>query len=264
LPWRPSSARLALILAFGIAGVMLATRLHGLLDDPLLSVYSVLTISVTALVMYLAFAKYRDPAVGAPPRVWQPRVSCLVAVKNEYEVIDRCIESLLASHYPDLEVIVVDDASTDGTRERLIELERAHERLRLFLLPESVKKKKALAHGLQYASGEILLFTDSDCVLAPDAVERVVDAFAARPDVGAVSGDVRALNGDRNFLTKMQDAWYDGQFSIWKAGESVFGAVTCISGPLAAFRREAVYNYFPAWARTRSSARSFRSRPIGS
>ncbi len=56
------------------------------------------------------------------------------------------------------------------------------------------------------------------------------------------------MNGERNFLTKTQDTWYDGQFSIWKAAESVYGAVTCISGPLAAFRREAVYNYFPAWA----------------
>jgi len=192
--------------------------------------------------------KYQDLTPDAPTRAWQPRVSCLVAVKNEYEVIDRCIASLLATGYPDVEVIVVDDASTDGTRDRLIELEREHQPLRLLLLPESVKKKKALTHGMKYATGEILLFTDSDCVLAPDAVERVVDAFAARPDVGAVSGDVRALNGDRNFLTKMQDAWYDGQFPIWKAAESAFGAVTCNSGPLAAFRREAVDNFFPAWA----------------
>jgi cellulose synthase/poly-beta-1,6-N-acetylglucosamine synthase-like glycosyltransferase len=161
-------------------------------------------------------------------------------------VIDRCISSLLASTYPHIEVIVVDDGSTDGTTDRLIELDREHERLRVLLLPESVKKKKALVEGLKHATGEILLFTDSDCVLADDAVERVVSAFAAQPDVGAVSGDARALNGDRNVLTKMQDAWYDGQFSIWKAGESVYGAVTCISGPLAAFRREAVWNFFPA------------------
>jgi hypothetical protein len=167
----PTVARGALVLAFGLAAVLLATRLHGLLHDPLLSLYSVLTISVTALVMYLAFARYRDPALGRPNSPWQPRVSCLVAVKNEYEVIDRCIASLLDTGYPNLEVIVVDDASTDGTRERLIELEREHERLRLLLLPESVKKKRALVHGLKYATGEILLFTDSDCVLAPDAVD---------------------------------------------------------------------------------------------
>ncbi len=163
----PTVAGAALVLAFGLVGALLATRLHGLLHDPLLSLYSVLTISVTALVMYLAFAKYRDPALDRPNSAWQPRVSCLVAVKNEYDVIGRCIASLLDTGYPDLEVIVIDDASTDGTRERLIGLEREHEQLRLLLLPESVKKKRALVHGLKHATGEILLFTDSDCVLAP-------------------------------------------------------------------------------------------------
>jgi hypothetical protein len=79
-----ATARAALVLAFLLAGILLVTRLQGLLHDPLLSTYSVLTISVTALVMYLAFARYRDPAVDAPARGWQPRVSCLVAVKNEY------------------------------------------------------------------------------------------------------------------------------------------------------------------------------------
>jgi hypothetical protein len=68
-------SRAALTSAFALAGAVLATRLHGLLGDPLLGVYSVLTISVTALLMYLAFARYRDPAVDTPRRAWQPRVS---------------------------------------------------------------------------------------------------------------------------------------------------------------------------------------------
>jgi len=245
---KPWEARLALASAMALAGALLASRFDRLLQDPLFTSYSVLTICLTTLVIYLACTKYRDPTLDVPARAWQPRVSCLVAVKNERGVIDRCIASLLGARYPDIEVIVVDDASTDGTRERLIELQGEHPQLRLLLLPTSVKKKRALTEAMSYATGEILLFTDSDCVIAPDAVDRVVAAFAARPDVGAVSGDVGALNGDRNFLTKMQDAWYQGQFRLWKAAESVFGAVTCISGPLAAFRREAVYNFFPAWA----------------
>jgi len=56
----------------------------------------------------------------------------------------------------------------------------------------------------------------------------------------------------------VQDAWYDGQFGIAKAAESVFRSVTCVSGPLAAFRREAIYNYFPAWAADRFLGAEFR------
>jgi cellulose synthase/poly-beta-1,6-N-acetylglucosamine synthase-like glycosyltransferase len=74
-----------------------------------------------------------------------------------------------------------------------------------------------------------------------------VKAFNQRPDMGAVSGHARALNANHNFLTRIQDAWYEGQFSVAKAAESFFGSVTCVSGPLAVFRREAIYNYFPAW-----------------
>ncbi|MDL1950623.1 hypothetical protein FBQ97_12535, partial [Acidobacteria bacterium ACD] len=105
-------------------------------------------------------------------------------------------------------------------------------------------------------------FTDSDSVLAPDAISRCVRALAADPEIGAVSGHARALNRDSNLLTRVQDTWYDGQFGVLKAAESVFGSVTCVSGPLAVFRREAVYNYFPAWADdgTTASRRSARRR----
>lgn len=79
--------------------------------------------------------------------------------------------------------------------------------------------------------------------------------------MGAVSGHCRALNAETNLLTRIQDCWYEGQFSIKKAFESVFGAVTCVSGPLAAFRRESIYNYIPAWTTTVSWARSSGSPP---
>jgi cellulose synthase/poly-beta-1,6-N-acetylglucosamine synthase-like glycosyltransferase len=78
------------------------------------------------------------------------------------------------------------------------------------------------------------------------------------PQLGGVSGDARALNAEHNVLTKIQDTWYDGQFSIWKATESVFGSVSCVSGPLAGFRRQAIWNYFPAWAADKFLGREFR------
>jgi cellulose synthase/poly-beta-1,6-N-acetylglucosamine synthase-like glycosyltransferase len=102
-----------------------------------------------------------------------------------------------------------------------------------------------------------LVFSDSDCVVASDALERIVRAFSAHPELGGVSGHARALNADQNLLTRMQDTWYEGQFAVWKAAESVFGAVTCISGPLAGFRREAVLNFLPAWANDRFLGRDF-------
>ena len=108
------------------------------------------------------------------------------------------------------------------------------------------------------SAGTIIAFADSDTVWHPAAVARGVPIFEDDPDVGAVSGHCRALNADVNFLTRVQDSWYEGQFSVRKAFESVFGSVTCVSGPLAFFRRAAIYNFMPAWEADSFLGQEFR------
>jgi cellulose synthase/poly-beta-1,6-N-acetylglucosamine synthase-like glycosyltransferase len=154
-------------------------------------------------------------------------------------------------------VIVVDDASTDGTPEILDRL-AAVAPVEVLHLPSNVGKKRALVEGVRRARGDVLVFTDSDCVLAPDAVERCVEALGRDPHLGAVSGHSRAGNPDASLLAAVQDVWYDGQFGVAKAAEASVGSVTCVSGPLAAFRREAIINYFPAWAADEFLGREFR------
>jgi len=212
----------------------------------------------TITVMYVSFAFYRDRAPGADvAQASPPRVSMMVAVKDDVDTIESCVLSMLDSRYPDLQVIVVDDGSTDGTIEVLRALRETRE-FELLVLPKNVGKKRALVEAAARADGDVLVFTDSDCIVAPDAVAQCVKALTSRPDIGAVSGHARALNGSLSLLTTIQDTWYDGQFAVAKAAESVFGSVTCVSGPLAAFRREAIYNYFPAWANDRFLGQEFR------
>ena len=228
-------------------------------------------IGVTAAVlitMAVSFGFYKDPALTAKeavhnlsreaaPAVDLPLVSCVVAVHNEEVIVRQCIESMAAQTYPNHEIIVVDDASTDGTVDVLRELTGQY-RFTLIELPKNCGKKRALAAGLLRAHGSIIAFADSDTVWARDALERAVPIFITDPDVGAVSGHCRALNWDTNILTKIQDSWYEGQFSVRKAFESVFGAVTCVSGPLAMFRAAAIYNYMPAWGADKFLGQEFR------
>lgn len=247
---------IAIVLAAPLT-LLLALRVEAFLHDPLLSGYGAVVVGSSVVVIYLAFRCYRDPSFDAPTAERWPMVSCLVAVRDEESVIDQCVTSLLGSRYPRLEVIVVDDGSQDGTAARLAVLGALHPRLTVVTLHASVGKKRALTIGVERASGDVFVFSDSDCVVAPDAIDRVIRAFAAHPELGALSGHARALNADRNLLTRAQDTWYEGQFSVWKAAESVFGSVTCVSGPLAAFRREAVLNFFPAWANDRFLGKEF-------
>lgn len=211
-------------------------------------------ISVTLavwLVLFFAFVIYKDPYIaskiklkGQKPKNY--RVSCMVAVHNEEENISRCIESMIAQSHVKKEIIVVNDASTDDTLKILKEYEKDG-LIKLINLENNLGKKKALGRAMAVAKGRIFAFTDSDSIWAPDAIEKIVTIFQANEDVGAVSGHSRALNGDQNLITKIQDSWYEGQYSVRKAFESVWGAVTCVSGPLAVFRRAAIFNYIPAW-----------------
>jgi glycosyltransferase involved in cell wall biosynthesis len=116
------------------------------------------------------------PALGEPLTL--PRVSVVVAARDEGSTIGRAVGSLLAQDYPDLEVIVVDDRSSDTTAQVLRELAGQDRRLavlRVDDLPAGwLGKNHALWRGADRANGEWLLFTDADVVFAPGALRQAV------------------------------------------------------------------------------------------
>jgi len=247
---------------------ILAREAPRLVQAPLILGYGMAVLTGTIAMLFIAYARYDDPAertllrrprnaAGFPALGESPGVSLMVAVMNEAATIRQCIWSMVGSQYGNLEVIVVDDGSTDGTTEILRSLEEQLH-FTLIVMERNQGKKNALTRAAAVARGQILAFTDSDCVLAPDALARCVEALVRHPELGAVSGHARALNADATLLTRMQDVWYEGQFRVMKAAESTFGSVTCVSGPMAVFRREAIYNYLPAWATDRFLGGEFR------
>lgn len=123
------------------------------------------------------------PAVGATPRI-----SVIVAAKDEAGNIEACVRSILAQDWPALELVVVNDRSTDGTLSILERLAREYgERLRVLTihqLPEGWGgQNHAISQGVQVARGEWLLFTDADCKL--DAPDTVRAAYAEATTRGA-------------------------------------------------------------------------------
>ncbi len=230
---------------------------------PLL-VYGIAVLSIHLMVFTHAVFKYRDLAKTKTPLKrfpyrQLPVVSCMVAVHNEEKFIAKCLDSIYGQTYPKIEVIVVNDASSDGTIEVLRRYkEEKHNDLVILDLTENVGKKSALTKAMAIATGTIYAHTDSDSKWDQHAIARIVRIMVNYPDVGAVSGHGRAQNASTNVLTKMQDAWMEGQFSIRKAFESSYGAVTCVSGPLAVFRKAAVYNLLPAWEKDMFLGQEFR------
>jgi len=115
---------------------------------------------------------------NAPAVAPVPRLSVIVAARNEEQKIEEALSSLLGQDYPDLEVIAVDDRSSDATGEIIDRLATVSDRLRplhVTDLPSGwLGKVHALHQGARIASGEILLFADADVVMAPTALSRAV------------------------------------------------------------------------------------------
>jgi chlorobactene glucosyltransferase len=110
-----------------------------------------------------------------------PLVSVIVPARNERRNIERCIRSVLSTTYPRVDVIVVDDHSTDGTGAIAREIASGDTRLRVVGAPALADgwfgKQWACATGAREARGDLLLFTDADTWHAPDLLPRAVNAL---------------------------------------------------------------------------------------
>ena len=129
-----------------------------------------------------------EPSGPEPLPAPAPRVSVVVPARNEVHNIGACVDALLASDYPDIEVLVVDDRSEDGTGEEV--RRRGDPRLRVIEgepPPDGwAGKPAACQRGAEEADGEWLLFVDADVQLAPWTIRRAVQTANAR-SVGLLS-----------------------------------------------------------------------------
>jgi chlorobactene glucosyltransferase len=127
--------------------------------------------------LLLTYAFYRFlrhvPASGIPDRDL-PFVSVLVPARNEELKIGRCLKSLLEQNYPNFEVIVIDDRSTDRTGEIIQSFASKDKRIKFVHGKDApsgwIGKCNALAHAVGYASGDWFVFTDADTYHRPNSI----------------------------------------------------------------------------------------------
>jgi len=163
-----------------------------------------------------------------------PSVSILVPAYNEATTIGISLRSVLASDYPDFEVIVIDDGSTDGTKEEVRPF-LSDARVR-YLYKENGGKASALNAGLAAARGEIVLFTDADSVFEADTIRQGV-AYFIDPTVGAVSGNDTPLR-PRGLLQKMLVVTSHIGTGFVRRALSLLGVLQIISGNLGLVRAD--------------------------
>jgi hyaluronan synthase len=218
--------------------------LANLATDPFFAAYS-LAVLAYVLGRFVVSLFYRP----VPDRGHRPTVSIIVPAFNEEDGIVGTIRSCFASDYPAdrFEVIVVNDGSTDGTWDRILEAKDRWPRLHAIDLGRNYGKRGAMAEGIRRATGEVYCFVDSDSYLDPDCLPHLVAPFTDER-IGAVVGHADVHNATETAWARMQAVRYWSAFRVIKATESMFGGtVVCASGCCAAYRAEAVQPLVEAW-----------------
>jgi 1,2-diacylglycerol 3-beta-glucosyltransferase len=193
----------------------------------------------------------RAPRPAIPPSPLPP-VSVVVAARNEEALVGACLASLAGLEYPAgrLEVILVDDRSTDRTREIASAMAAAHPHIRVVEAPEGKGgpggKANALACGIDAASGEVLLLTDADCAVPPGwAMELVRNYGDPRTGLAAGFTELRA----RSVFEGMQTLDWFFLFGLasaaMEAGLPITAVGTNLSVRRAAYDRAGGYRGIP-------------------
>ncbi len=229
------SLRIPAIAAAGQQALLVAGRAATIVTSAVGWAFLLAVILVGSRILLLVVTggwhRWRDRQA---PRPWFGPVSVVIPAYNERAGIERCLRSMADSHYPDLEIIMVDDGSTDGTAEVA----------RGLGLPVTVVtqansgKAAALSTGVSRAHHDVLVFADGDTVFEPDTIARLV-APMCDPWVGAVAGNVKVANR-RGLLGRIQHAEYVLASSLDRRMYDVLDCMVTVPGAVGAFRRAAI------------------------
>lgn len=172
-----------------------------------------------------------------------PFVSIIVPVYNEGKVLRSSIESLLDIEYPNYEIIIVNDGSTDETAEvgeTLVGYQKGRNgmvKVSLINKPNG-GKSKALNAGIQYSEAQFVLCMDGDSQLTPNTLKMAVRHFTD-PYIGAVAGNVKVQNR-KKVLTDLQALEYLEGLNMARSAQGFLQLVNIIPGPIGLFRKTAL------------------------
>ena len=195
----------------------------------------ILLVSARALIIgLLALVEKLRPAPAEHPE-YEPEVSVLIPAYNEESVIVDTVRSALATGYPKLEILVVDDGSTDRTAE-LVQIHFGGDRRVRLLQQPNHGKPTALNHALGEARGEIAVSIDADTMVDAEAIHRLVRHFAD-PHVGAVAGNVKVVNRNR-WITRWQALEYITSQNLEKRAFDLLNCIPVVPGAAGAWRKD--------------------------
>jgi hyaluronan synthase len=250
------SALIAFALVSLIVIIYLKSRSSiALSGDPLLFIYTVgiTTFQLSRLASAMLYRRTNhvylsEAANPISASAFEPEVTFVIPCKNEEGAIARTVAKCFETDYPKekLEVIAINDGSTDRTIDVLTNLQKRFDRLTVVDWRVNKGKRHGMAEGIRRAKGEIIIQLDSDSYISPRTFRNLIRPFR-HPEIGAVCANTKPENAQKNWLTRMQAAYYFISFRILKAAESTFLTVFCCSGCCSAYRRSVVLPIVDRW-----------------
>ncbi len=238
--YKENTSALAVPIVTALMGILIIYFLQS--TTVIMIGYALIALSITALILIIGNNEkvfYPTPTIlGSADNGNLPLVSVVIPAYNEEATISQAIESVLDQTYPNTEVIVVDDGSTDNTAEIVSRFsDRYPDRVRLIRHEKNVGKFEALNSGMKNAKGEYIYHMDADGYLAPDNIERMISAF--NDEFGAIASMV-AISNDKNSLTKLQQIEYLFEQLIVRYSQSTGKNVIICPGAGSLFKSDYV------------------------
>ncbi|MBA2361819.1 MAG: glycosyltransferase [Actinobacteria bacterium] len=189
------------------------------------------------ILLLFGFARRHASFVRSRPRyeTFSEPISIVVPAFNEAVGIERAVRSLSASDYPEFEIIVVDDGSTDATADLAEQLELPQV---LVLRQPNQGKPGALNRGIEAARHDVVVMVDADTVFEPETLKRLVRPFSDE-NVGGVSGNTKVGNR-RRLLGRWQHIEYVMGFNLDRRLYDRLQCMPTVPGAIGAFRRQAL------------------------
>ena len=205
--------------------------MHGLFLIAIgLGLARILFLSILGLIHKWREIQQVPPALDANA----PLISVLIPAHNEANVIVASIHRILRSHYPRLEVIIIDDGSSDNTSEVISEHFSSTNTVTLITVPNG-GKAKALNIGLSRARGNVVVALDADTQFESNTIAYLARWFID-PAVGAVAGNAKV--GNRiNTITNWQALEYVSAQNLERRALALLGCITVVPGAVGAWRR---------------------------
>lgn len=178
-----------------------------------------------------------------------PYFSIVIPAYNRANLIHRPVRSILSQDFSDLELIVVDDGSTDPTRERILEFQQQDSRVK-YIYQSNAERGAARNRGFQAASGKYVIFFDSDDEMCANHLSVLKSVIDQHPGIRFLSTKWKLVEGEKAIpltIDTLKEGWHDGTIYLTGTHTGVMIAILKDNPNLKLFEEDRKYATLEDW-----------------